>query len=139
MERSARFDSSRNGIYDTTHLLRRISDRKFAVLGTSGSTCNTHAITCGFNVWLIYILLGKAVARPMHDLCLKLYTMTRGDRRPVVVNSYFSDIQIMADGINHLLVKPGRSLKFSSPPKPPDEAVIEDEADGATEVEKTTM
>lgn len=85
---------------------------------------------------LIYILLGKAVARPMHDLCLKLYTMTRGDRRPVVVNSYFSDIQIMADGINHLLVKPGRSPQFTSPPN---EAVFDDKADGATEVEETSM
>jgi len=92
-------------------------------------------LLAGLTFGLIYILLDKAVTKPMHDLYLKLVTMTRGDRRPVVVNSYFSDIQLMADGVNNLLVKPGRSPQFSSRPN---ESVF-DKADGATEVEETTL
>jgi signal transduction histidine kinase len=63
-----------------------------------------HVIVLGLLIYgVLYAVLYKKVVRPIHDLYLKLYAITRGNLSSVRVDSNIVEISEIAEGVQVLL------------------------------------
>lgn len=63
-----------------------------------------HVLVLGSLIYAtLYAVLYKAVVRPIHDLYLKLYAITRGDLSSLDIDSNIVEISEIAEGVQLLL------------------------------------
>lgn len=69
-----------------------------------------HVLVLGVLIYLaLYVVLLRKIVRPLQSLFLKLYAIAGGDLRPASIESNILEIQGIADGINLMLARIGRS------------------------------
>lgn len=70
-----------------------------------------HVIVLGLLIYAtLYAVLYKTVVRPIHDLYLKLYAVTRGDLSSLDIDSNIVEISEIAEGVQLLLDEMDRSV-----------------------------
>lgn len=63
-----------------------------------------HVIVLGFLIYgTLYIVLYGKVVKPIHDLYLKLYAITRGNLSSIEIDSNITEISEIAEGVQVLL------------------------------------
>jgi hypothetical protein len=63
-----------------------------------------HVIFLGLFIYIVlYAALYKAVVRPIHDLYLKLYAVTRGNLSSIEIDSNITEISEIVEGVQLLL------------------------------------
>ncbi len=63
-----------------------------------------HVVVIGVLTYLLlFVLLHYMVVKPVHALYVKLYTISRGDRELVQVDSRITEIHEIVEGVNLLL------------------------------------
>ena len=63
-----------------------------------------HVLVLGLLIYAtLYVVLYKTVVRPIRDLYLKLYAITRGDLTSLEINSNIVEISEIAEGVQLLL------------------------------------
>jgi methyl-accepting chemotaxis protein len=70
-----------------------------------------HVIVLGLLIYAaLYAVLYKKVVRPIHELYLKLYAITRGDLSSLDIDSNIVEISEIAEGVQLLLDEMDRSV-----------------------------
>lgn len=70
-----------------------------------------HVLVLGVLIYAtLYAILYKTVVRPIHDLYLKLYAITRGDLSSLDIDSNIVEISEIAEGVQLLLDEMDRSV-----------------------------
>ncbi len=70
-----------------------------------------HVIVLGLLIYAtLYAVLYKTVVRPIHDLYLKLYAITRGNLSSLEIDSNIVEISEIAEGVQLLLDEMDRSI-----------------------------
>lgn len=71
-----------------------------------------HVIVLGLLIYgTLYAILYKKVVRPIHDLYLKLYAITRGNLSSIEVDSNIVEIAEIAEGVHVLLEGMDQSVR----------------------------
>jgi hypothetical protein len=71
-----------------------------------------HVIVLGLLIYgTLYIVLYRKVVRPIHDLYLKLYAITRGNLSSIEIDSNITEISEIAEGVHVLLEGMDRSVR----------------------------
>ncbi len=76
-----------------------------------------HVLALGVLIYItLYAVLYRTVVRPIHNIYLKIYAITKGDFSPITVDSRIMEIQEIADGVKFLLSEIDKSTPEISLP-----------------------